>query len=1030
MKTRTEEDPMANNSELKVLITGDASSAMGALQGLTKSVKGAADQIEGHFNGIARVVDNLAAPIMKLTALFGGGALFRGAVDGAVEMGKETGKLQRVMGGTSRDASILAVAIGDIYGDTDGFLAGAAKVTRTLNTNEQAIKDLGVTTRLSNGAWKSTPVLISEINAKLAEYTEGTARNVAAQKIYGKSYQEMLRYIAMTPEILEEARRKVDELGLALDGEGKAKIKAYRAAMNDVHDVFQAVRLRVGLEVMPSLTALGNWFTSVAPGGINLTIHALRTLGEVLSMTTVKVGLLALAVQGLGGATVIRGLGNLAAALREVVSASWYNTEGPLSALGSRLATFAGSGGLVITALAGVALGLEWLDKSGKRAHERAMEGISDASRQISSLQGLQKEYAEIAKRLDSGKLSGEAKAKALKDLKSIQDQIIAIAPEYKSALDAEKDGYVAAAKALKELNEQKKRGLEANLAKMEADLKAAEEREARLSEQPKGYNKSAGEGDTGAVIVEVDSLRKASERVTQLRAQVQKLKAEIGQLNSGDKKESGNNAGGGGGTATERQNTFEQDMNRLKKEGLQYEEQTTLEQRKQVELKRLEGQRDEELLATKTKLKNGQLTEDQANKERAAINENFRKGELALEAKYNTERQKIDQDTQNKLETLEELGYARKAAAMRQAFDKANEERRKAGLQEISDEGLKQRLLALKAREIESEVGKLRSGLQDLEREKGRALTFDEQIKSLDGLAKKLGIELPEAIKRLIEELQNLKDRQNDAGGGFRAGIDEYLRNSQDRFKRMKDMALSMAQGSDNALSGFLQSMTQHGTTAAQKWDALWKNLSQSTVKALSDMAAQEITSWGIKKLVFAWDQLAAGWRKKDTNEKISEDGKKQTSGIGLAAVNTEAQMSSTGPYGWLAGFAAVAAVLALLSSITAHAVGGIIDRPTLALMGEAGTELVAPETSFRQWAAQLSGAHLNLGYNLARHEAQIAGYQAQARDYGARAVQMRESGDPPERVSFPNATIFTTGSREMRDFIREASRGYDRSI
>jgi hypothetical protein len=103
--------------------------------------------------------------------------------------------------------------------------------------------------------------------------------------------------------------------------------------------------------------------------------------------------------------------------------------------------------------------------------------------------------------------------------------------------------------------------------------------------------------------------------------------------------------------------------------------------------------------------------------------------------------------------------------------------------------------------------------------------------------------------------------------------------------------------------------------------------------------------------------------------------------------AAKIYAWYASLGPWAIPAAAATIAAVILAIDQIgkiTAHAQGGVIDRPMLAMLGEGkDTEIVANETSFRDWAAQVSGINFNLGANFAGHSAQISRLNSVAGSY-----------------------------------------------
>ena len=270
-----------SDKELKVLLTGDASGLFKALGDASLAVKSMATEMEATVGGLKTVFTNLMAPL----AILGGIEFFKKTVDETKDWTVEAQRLARTLGITTEQASILNVAIADIHGNSDEYLAAAAKLIKTLNTNEEAFHKLGVATRDQNGRLRDAPVLMAEVNQRLSELKAGTDRGVAASQIYGKSWKDVLLYLNMTPEVMEEARAKAERLNLIVGGDAVAATEAYRHSMNELDDTVKALKIRIGQELMPVMTDFNNSISKEAPDAltslgiiINLVVTAIKTV--------------------------------------------------------------------------------------------------------------------------------------------------------------------------------------------------------------------------------------------------------------------------------------------------------------------------------------------------------------------------------------------------------------------------------------------------------------------------------------------------------------------------------------------------------------------------------------------------------------------------------------------------------------------------------------------------------------------------------------------------------------------------------
>lgn len=266
--------------DAKIVLTGDASGLFKTLGDSSAAVKGMAKEMEGAVGGLKNLLMGFAAPLAALAAVVGGKEFLKGTVEETKNWTVEAQKLSRVLNITTEAASVLNLAIGDIYGTQEEYLGAAAKLTKTLNGNEEAIQRLGVATRDANGQYRDTPTIMAEVNAALAKIEGGTARNVASAQIYGKSWMEVQRYLKLTPEVLQAAQEKAEKLNLIVGQDAVEATNAYRASMNDLEDVVKGLKIRLGNELMPLLSDFNDLLSTQGPnamGVMGVSIGVMRT---------------------------------------------------------------------------------------------------------------------------------------------------------------------------------------------------------------------------------------------------------------------------------------------------------------------------------------------------------------------------------------------------------------------------------------------------------------------------------------------------------------------------------------------------------------------------------------------------------------------------------------------------------------------------------------------------------------------------------------------------------------------------------
>lgn len=298
----------------KITITGDASSVISMMQKSADAIRGLESQAQNSFGKITSGIGTMQAKWVGLGTTILSGAGFKEAVETSVSLTKEATSLAKALGIDATQASVLNIALGDIYKSKDDLIGANTALTRTLKENEDAFGKLGVKTRDQNGHYRNSLDIMLDVNKRLLDFKEGTDRNIEGMKIYGKQWGEVAGLLKLNSDLMDESKKKAAALNMAVGQESIESTAKYRAAMNDVGDVMTAVKKAIGDAVMPALTDLGNEFADTGPqkvelmrksmgvllaafygvkNGVEITWIAIRTI-----IQSIVVGLLTLADAG------------------------------------------------------------------------------------------------------------------------------------------------------------------------------------------------------------------------------------------------------------------------------------------------------------------------------------------------------------------------------------------------------------------------------------------------------------------------------------------------------------------------------------------------------------------------------------------------------------------------------------------------------------------------------------------------------------------------------------------------------------
>ena len=334
-------------AEARIDITGDGTGFDAMLRNAQRSMDGFASSAKSSFGAVGGSVMSAQNALAGFAALLAGGVA-KAAIEETVKFNKESNALARTLGITAAEASVLNVALGDIYQDSTALTGAIAKMTRAMNDDEGKINALGVATRESNGAFRNSLTVFQDVTERLGRFKEGTDRNIEAAKIFGKTWQDVLPMLKLTTEGIEQARQKAESLGLVITEQSGKTVADYRASMNDVGDVMLGVKNAISQALMPTLEWMGNWFASIGPGlvlvfkgaigglasAFDILGVAVRTAWEIVNAFVVSV---AEPIKAIGTAFYkmlsgdMQGAADAVAAMPKVIAGAWTGAFGAIT---------------------------------------------------------------------------------------------------------------------------------------------------------------------------------------------------------------------------------------------------------------------------------------------------------------------------------------------------------------------------------------------------------------------------------------------------------------------------------------------------------------------------------------------------------------------------------------------------------------------------------------------------------------------------------------------------------------------------
>ena len=279
-----------------------------------QNAAGMSKQMNSQFDGVRKMIESFRGPLAILATMIAGATFLNKFASDASKATVETEKLASTLGTSTQEASALKIALDDIGVETETYTGMVSKMMVKLREGEERFNALGVKTRGANGDLLSTDQIVQNALQALLKFREGTDRNLAATEFFGRGWQEVNRVMKLTPEVMEAARQKARELELEIGPEGVASAEHYKSAMNDLGDVYGALKNRIGQALMPVLSDLAEWLSSRGPAAV-----------------TVMRGVMG------GFLSVWYGLANVITVVGQLVKAFLYNVTEPMVGFGEAM---------------------------------------------------------------------------------------------------------------------------------------------------------------------------------------------------------------------------------------------------------------------------------------------------------------------------------------------------------------------------------------------------------------------------------------------------------------------------------------------------------------------------------------------------------------------------------------------------------------------------------------------------------------------------------------------------------------------
>lgn len=258
---------MADN-KAELVVDGDVSPLRQKLREAARDLKQFGDEGKTSVERIGGPLKALQDKFIAIGAVLAGGAVFKEAVRATAEWSQESVDLAAALGMSATAASDLKSALAAENVGVDEFVTAGQKLAAVLRTNEDELIKVGLVTRDAAGNLRPLNELTLDAIGLLGQYKAGTDRAVASDILFGRGFKINGDLAKVNSHLVAEYTEKQRALGVVMGEENVQAFEDYEEAGKNTELMMRGIKQTIGNALMPVLTKLAEWFTSIGPYAI------------------------------------------------------------------------------------------------------------------------------------------------------------------------------------------------------------------------------------------------------------------------------------------------------------------------------------------------------------------------------------------------------------------------------------------------------------------------------------------------------------------------------------------------------------------------------------------------------------------------------------------------------------------------------------------------------------------------------------------------------------------------------------------
>ena len=271
---------MANDTSLTYSLYGKDVSASKALQNIGKE----AENTGGHFSKIKDIAAGVFSGAMLEKAGTAVVDFAKESINAFQDVGKEVKLLQRYTGGTAEDMSKLRFAAEEAGVPTETLALALGKMAKAAATTagEKKFAELGVQVKDTNGHFKDSSVVFTEVAGKIAAMPAGIEKTSAIMGIFGRAGMQLAPLLNQGAAGIAKFGEEAKKMGLVLSQDNLNAVQKNVMAQREFHASVQGLQVQLGQYLYPAITAITKGFSEIVPVLTQVLRPAFKMIGEVL----------------------------------------------------------------------------------------------------------------------------------------------------------------------------------------------------------------------------------------------------------------------------------------------------------------------------------------------------------------------------------------------------------------------------------------------------------------------------------------------------------------------------------------------------------------------------------------------------------------------------------------------------------------------------------------------------------------------------------------------------------------------------